>query len=400
MIKQRFPVKLVSAYAVLLYLGISAGLVAASLYLDQPAKSIANNAKQAQQWEKVANYQILSGTSSGNDGDRAFSDTGSDLNRGAYRLYKELEGKPGAYLISSDYHSPAWLKDARSYHYYKNLPDQPFWLMTLSPNYLRKINFNVSSQAIKLAKSGVRVYLVPDDIAMDKASAYLKEASQDGISKADIQNAFVKERKFKFIKYHPKNELFTWNDNPAYPTNSKNPIILISTSANMNYVEIGNLLVSGLGSSLKFANQKVRKRLVTKKILAKYGLADNDFRYASVKQYIDGLQKSLRQTISWFGMVIAVGCLVLLLILAIILSIYQLSKQEVLAVQSFLGYSKLQMYRLPFALISCVNLLELAVVLLYWSKIGLVLAVAIYVLQLITFMSLVKKNQALKIMGK
>ena len=159
----------------------------------------------------------------------------------------------------------------------------------------------------------------------------------------------------------------------------------------MNYVEIGNLLVSGLGSSLKFANQKVRKRLVTKKILAKY---------ASVKQYIDGLQKSLRQTISWFGMVIAVGCLVLLLILAIILSIYQLSKQEVLAVQSFLGYSKLQMYRLPFALISCVNLLELAVVLLYWSKIGLVLAVAIYVLQLITFMSLVKKNQALKIMGK
>lgn len=112
MIKQRFPVKLVSAYAVLLYLGISAGLVAASLYLDQPAKSIANNAKQAQQWEKVANYQILSGTSSGNDGDRAFSDTGSDLNRGAYRLYKELEGKPGAYLISSDYHSPAWLKDA------------------------------------------------------------------------------------------------------------------------------------------------------------------------------------------------------------------------------------------------------------------------------------------------
>ena len=74
--------------------------------------------------------------------------------------------------------------------------------------------------------------------------------------------------------------------------------------------------------------------------------------------------------------------------------------QELLAVQSFLGYSKLQMYRLPFALRGCVNLLELAVVLLYRSKIGLVLVVAIYVLQLITFMLLVKKNQALKITGK
>lgn len=400
LIKQRFPVKLVSVYAVLLYLAISAGLVAASLYLDQPAKSIANNAKQAQQWEKVANYQILSGTSSGNDGDRAFSDTGSDLNRGAYRLYKELEGKQGAYLVSSDYHSPAWLKDAKSYNYYKSLPNQPFWLMTLSPNYLRKINFKVSNQAVELAKNGVRVYLVSDDIAIDKAGAYLKEAAQDGISKADIQTTFVKERKFKFIKYHPKKELFTWNGNPAYPTNSKNSIILISTSANMNYVEIGNLLVSGLGSSLKFANQKVRKRLVTKKILAKYGLADNEIKYASVRQYIDGLQKSLRQTISWFGMAIAVGCLVLLLILAIILAIYQLSRQELLAVQSFLGYSKLQMYRLPFSLISCVNLLELAVVLLYRSKIGLVLVIAIYILQLITFMMLVKKNQALRITGK
>ena len=121
-------------------------MLAGAIYIDAPLKSIAANVQQARQWQKVSKYQLLQEISSGNDGASAFADTGSQLNQDIYDLYEDVENKSGVYLISSSFNSKNWLQDMRASGTYKNLPNQPFWEMKFSANYLKKIHFKVSKK--------------------------------------------------------------------------------------------------------------------------------------------------------------------------------------------------------------------------------------------------------------
>ena len=63
---------------------------------------------------------------------------------------------------------------------------------------------------------------------------------------------------------------------------------------------------------MTYVDQKTRERYTNKALLARFNLSDNKPNFVSVSSYIDGLQKSLWQTVIMFGAALAI-LLVLLL---------------------------------------------------------------------------------------
>ena len=211
-----------------------------------------------------------------------------------------------------------------------------------------KNSFQGFKKILSQANAGTRAYFVPDSLYSKDTLAYLKEEATDGITKGDVQTPFVKKkRKFRFVSYHPNRSFFTWNDNSKYAVRTKNPIICLSTAANMNYIDIGNLLAIGFDGSLRFENKTAKKKAPTFDRLAAHSLSDNAMAFASVQGYIDGLQKSLWKTVTLFSTVIALFLIVLVFMLLVIFSIYQLANQERIAVKRF--FRILKTATLPFA---------------------------------------------------
>lgn len=391
LLKNRFSRKALYCLILALYVVISGIVTAGSLYIDMPAKSIVNNMHQAHQWSKVENYQILQSMTTGTEGDSAYGDTGSKLNYDLYHLYQKIEDKKGVYLINSFYADKQWIENLNN-NENRNLPLHPFWQLTLSPNYLEKLHISNINDLVKKAKNGTRVYLIPEKLYSKEYISYLKNDAQDGISKGDISTEFVKKRKFIFKSYKNNQNVFTWNDNPANPTSSKEPVIFLCTSQNMTYVDIGNLMATGFNGNLKFENGKIRKSILTTKLLQAEGLGDNHLKFASVKIYINGLQKELSQTFALFGAVILMSAVLLSMVLLVLISVYQLANKENLAVKRLLGFTKAQLYKMPFMVVTIISVVELLAVIIGKSKLGLLIIPIVYILQMLLLIRLANKN--------
>lgn len=389
LIKGKLPKKILYSFLISLYLISSAGLLAGAAYIDGPLKSIATNAEQAKQWEKVANYRVLANMKPGNDGVKAYTDTSSHLNQDVYHLYQAIENKPGVYLVNSFYASKAWLNQSEMNQSYNHLLSKASWIITVSPNYLQKIGLKVPKVAINQAITGKRVFLMPKDLNNKASQQFLKEYTTDGISDGDIQTTFVKKRQYRFYSYKAQHAVFTWPIHTKEAIKTSSPIIDIVTPNNMTFVDIGNLLVPGLAGSLKLNNH----RIINKKLLAKYNLTDNQMTYLPVRKYIDGLQKALWQTVTWFSSVLIMALIVLIFLLLSLVGLYQLLNQEEIAVKRMLGFGLSQIYRLPLILVLTTGILELIISLLLHSKAAILTTVVAAILQILAIMIFILKNE-------
>lgn len=395
LIKGRYPRRPLYAVTIAFYLIFSSGLVGVLSGIDGPLDSVAANQEQARQWQKNAGMQLLESTSSGQDGDRAYTDSSSAIYRDFYHYYQYLQDKPGVYLANSFYASKSWLADSRANESYKSLPLKPVTILTASPSYLRHISFKVSQAALKAAKAGSRVYFIPQSMTSRERralEAFLKEDAQTGVSSGDLQTAFVKKRKFLFVTYQEQGEVFTWNNNVKEPYQSRNPVIYLAVPENMTYVEIGGLFASGMNGYLKFADQKTRERYTSQALLARFNLSDNKPSFVSVSSYIDGLQKSLWQTVIMFGAALAILLVLLLLLLLILVMIYKQLNREEIAVKKFLGFSPRQLHALPLGVILLTGAGQIFAAGLLRSKVGLFLLPLICLLQLSLFYLYVIKD--------
>ena len=98
----------------------------------------------------------------------------------------------------------------------------------------------------------------------------------------------------------------------------------MATPQNMKYTETESLKASGFNGYIKFSDAQTAMSCTSADVLSGFDLSDNAPQFASVHNYIDGLQKNLETTLMWFGLVFVMLMLILIgLLLLVIVSLVQ-----------------------------------------------------------------------------
>lgn len=386
-IKGRIPKNILYIFGILAYIGVSAGIVFCGAYVDGPMKIISENARLSQSWNSVSEFQILRSISVGND-QSSITGNSKGLDQSLYDWYKGMYDDNGVYLIKTEYYDNKQLDGWKQNNVYENIPESPFWCFSYSPNYIKSLNLNVDSSIINEAKSGTRVYMIPESYSENekvKLKNWLTESSTKRPHEGDISTVFNKEKNVKFIEYTPKDNMFTWNTESTYENTCTNPVIYICTPENMTYFESESIRANGFNGYIKFVNKAVAEKYLDKDILEKYKLNDNNLEFTNVGNYIDGLQKGLMTTIAWFGVVFLILMLILLGILIALATVFRIANQEKINVKKFLGYGFINLYRIPIIMLVSVICIELIIMLILNSKFGFLLMLILAVIQILIF---------------
>lgn len=370
-IRNRVSAKVLIISILFFYLVSSAGIVTIMRFLDGPLTNIRHLQQVQQRWNAYANWQILYKEQIGSN---ASSFTGQSNSHAVefYNWYRSFEGKPGAYLAHTSYYSQEILELWRNSQAYEHVPNQPYWDLTASPNYLVDQGVKLDSSWVEQAHQGKRIYLIPDTLSSpdDKAlEAYLQEYSTQK-RESEIKNRFTKDQQVIFYRYHPELELFTWNTNLDLANTVSDPVILLATSENMIPFESESLWATGLENSyIKFKPAAAKKYLALS-YLDKYNLADNRTQFLPVANFIAGLQKTLKETAQLFGIVIIMIALLELIIIASLVILFSLSHREQIAVKRLLGYPLYGIFLPPLLLVIGTSLVGMIVSVLLKSSSG------------------------------
>lgn len=386
-IKGRIPKNILYILGIIAYIGVSFGIVFCGAYVDGPMETISENARLSQMWSSVSEFQILKSISVGED-QSSINGNSKELNQGFYDWYKDIYDDEGVYLINTVYHDDKQLDLWKQNNVYKSIPEKSFWYFAYSPNYIKEMNLEVDDNIINEAKSGTRVYLIPTSYSEDekvKLKDWLKESATKNIQEGDIKTVFNKEMNIKFIEYTPKYDMFTWNTEATYEDVCTSPVIYICTPENMRYFESESLRANAFNGYIKFENKTVAEKYLDNNVLKKYKLNDNNIEFSNVQNYIDGLQKELIVTISWFGLVFLILMIILLGILIALATVYRIVNQEKINVKKFLGYGFINLYHIPLVMLISVIFIELIIMIFIGSKFGFLLMLILAVIQMIVF---------------
>lgn len=395
-IRGRIPKKPLYALGIIAYLMISAGIVFCGVYVDGPMKQLSDNAKLSRQWQTVSDYQILSKFSTGQDA-ATISGQSNQLSQDVYHWYSSISENDGVYLIHTQYNDSDLLADWRANKIYNVIPNQPFWYYAVSPNYLTKLGITVNASTQAKAKTGTRLYLLPDTLSDTDAKqmkTYLQESDTQNISHKQIQTEFVKHSNYEFVTYKPTQDLFTWATKAGIATTEKAPVVYVATPENMTFFEDESLWATGLENSyIKFADAQTMERYTRSEVLGQFNLTDNGLTFKSVHVYIDGLQKDIETLLLWSGTAFIILTAILIGLLLTLATIFRVANQEKINVKKFLGFNFQRLYRAPLILLSCVILLEFGIVYVYQSKYGLLLIAAVSLLQLLIFSTYMARSE-------
>ena len=393
-IKGKFPTLALYFIGSTGYILLSSLLVVGSIYLDSPMKEVTKNVEIREQWTSVSEYYTLRDVNIGND-ISTVSGQSNELNQDFFNWYRSIREDPSVFIATTDYMSKDILNFYRENEIYKNVPDEAFWYMTYSPNYLREIGIEVDDALINEAEAGTKVFLIPDTLSKkekSKVEAFLKESESSEYNESDIPTSFNEKNKFKFIDFKYNTKVFNWSHDPEQDILTNNPVIYIITPENMAFRQSESLRSNNLNSFIKFKDKDTADKYTSKEYLSKYNLSDNKLTFVKVEEYIDGLQKDLTQTILWFSGAILGALLLSILLLLSLAYVYRLSNNEKLYVSKFLGFDFFKMYTLPLISILFIWTINIIVVSLSGSKIGIILIIIYGIIQLSIFYFYMTKN--------
>lgn len=392
-IKKYYPTQLMYSIGIFVFLASNMISVVCCLYVDTPAKQLSQNMHLLRQWNEVENYCILSNINVGKD-QESYSGQSNKLADDIFNWYSDICNIDGVYLINTTFYNDDILDQWRNYNIYTSIPTNSFWYFAMSPNYLNESITNVSTDVIEEAITGTMVYLIPSsysDSEKENIKNWLKESTLQGMSDADIETTFKQKRQFKFITYDIDDEYFTWATNANEKSNCINPIIYICTPENTTYFENESFRAKGFDGYIKFKNKDIASKCLAN--ISKYSLSDNNILVESVGSYIDGIQKNLKQVISWFAL-FYVGLIVILVLIMITLAmIFSTSHRELIAVKILLGFSFTRIYKSLYIFLVGVSILDLSIIVTSKSRLGMVFFLFYQlILWLVFFNFLAKKD--------
>ena len=398
-IKERFPKKVYMLTALVVYIVFNLMLIGISSYIDGPYREIEKNIDISNKWDRVSEYKILRKVGIGED-QASFNRQSKELVKDFYNWYKSISEDKDVSIVNTSYISKDLLNTYKNDKVYKYVPNEAFWVFTVSPNYLKKMGINIDKSIIKKAKSGTRVYLIPEDKTNEESRLLremLKEQDTRSIRQDDITTIFNKKQEFDFIKYNSEKDMFSWSTKSLNNLMIKKPIILISTPNNMTFRESENLIAIGLENSYVKLEGKALEKYASVEYLSRFNLSDNEIEFASVKSFVDGIQKTLWSTIQLFFRLMAAITFIIVVLLITIILIFQNSYKEKIFIKKFLGYSNFNIYKFPILIISLVVAFDMISVILLKSKIGVVYILLVSILQLILAYKVVRSNQMKKL---
>ena len=376
-VRERIPRRKYMIVAVLVYFIFNIFLIVGSVYIDSPYQEVQKNIEISKNWNKVSDYKILKNISVGND-QASFNRQSKEFFRDFYNWYKEISDDNDVNIINTSFISKDMLKKYKLNEVYKSVPNEEFWTLTASPNYLKKIGIKIEDSVIKNAKRGTRTYLIPEnksDNEIKLLKEMLIEKDTKNIRSDDIKTSFNENKEFEFL-----NKI----------DYTKNNFILI-------YRETESLIAIGLENSYIKLEGEAEAKYLSQEYLSKFNLNDNYIEFATIRLFVDGIQKDLWLTIQLFlGTLIAITFIVIILLISII-TIFQNAYKEKISVKKFLGYSNFSIYKIPLLLTTFVIALDIVTVILFHSKVGIVFMIVLGLIQLIIFYKVMISNQMKKL---
>ena len=240
---------------------------------------------------------------------------------------------------------------------YASVPEQPFWYVAASPNYLAAQGFKVNADLVARAEAGERVFLIPDTWADSTQAAmrgWLTEKS-DISYEPSIRTAFFDDRVVSFEGYRPTEPLFSWSTDPAGRQGATDAVILVTTPENMVPFESESLVAVGLENSYVKLDADAATSYANPSYLAPFHLDDNQVEFLPVSDFVAGLTKTIQSVLQLFGAVILFLSLFCLIMLMALTKLYSTTYREALAVKRMLGYSSVSIFAPALALIGVVG---------------------------------------------
>ena len=301
-VRERIPRRKYMIVAVLVYFIFNIFLIVGSVYIDSPYQEVQKNIEISKNWNKVSDYKILKNISVGND-QASFNRQSKEFFRDFYNWYKEISDDNDVNIINTSFISKDMLKKYKLNEVYKSVPNEEFWELTVSPNYLKKIGIKIEDSVIENAKRGTRTYLIPENKA-DNEIKLLKEMliekDTKNIRSDDIKTSFNENKEFEFLKYQFNQEVFSFSTKSVDKLMIKDPIILVITPENMIYRETESLIAIGLENSYIKLEGEAEAKYLSQEYLSKFNLNDNYIEFATIRLFVDGIQKDLWLTIQLF----------------------------------------------------------------------------------------------------
>jgi hypothetical protein len=328
------------ALAVSVYLLCTVAIFGACLYIDQPLDMYAALVHTRTVWSEYKDWYVVRDFSL--DGSHFTGDPMS-LSKDMYAWYASHESDEDVYLVNTTYFDAtaitAYMRGSSD-----DMPE-PFWYLAASPSYLEQVGIDVPSDVIERAEHGERVYLLPETLDASEAEAVKSLlVSARKVSDSNIVTAFMENPQYEFITYDSNRELFTWSAGADQPTTASGFVIGVITAENMVPFESESLVASGLDSGYVKLGNSAASRLLGDDGAASLGKS-LAVRFATVENYISGLQKSLMDLFALFGMVLFLLMATASVVVACIVGIVnQVSAREI-SVKYVLGFGVWELYR-------------------------------------------------------
>ncbi len=392
-IRQRFNHKLLAVLIIIGYILANAGSVLALRSLDGPYFELQSTAEIQRQWKNVDNFYVLRSQQNGNDF-LPISGHSEENEKDWYNWYRSVEGKAGVFLVNTVYYSSTLLQQYKHDQTYSHVPDEAFWLMKASENYLKRSDINVSAQEIDNANSGERVYLIPrawSKLRKTTTENMLREEDQQE-GKTVITNAYSRHPRIRFREYSSQDPIFVWNTQKGVKGTSNDVVINLTTSENMTSFEDESLSAAGLENSYVKLEESAQKQFATKQYLAQYHLDDNKPEFLTVANFIAGIQKSMRETLILFGSLIAFIFAIEVIMLFSIMRLFVQLRTRQIAVKRLLGYSLVSIYLMPLACVVITCLLCLIASIIVRSTSAIFMTSVLSLIQLL--ICLVQANRS------
>ncbi|BDR61255.1 hypothetical protein [Lactobacillus xylocopicola] len=382
-LKHKFPRKSLLIFSILGYVILSVSIIFGSWALDGPLKTLNETYQMSQNWHKVSNLTIIKDSQFGNQ-NQSHQDALKSRSKDFYLWYKDIYQEKGVYLIGTTIYTPKVVEALSETD--NSLPfNKPFLWLTVSPNYLKKLDIKISSNLLSEAEQGKRLYLLPPTFSPEtkvKFKKWLQTNDTRSISPTDTPTVFNQKRQFLFKSYKSENTFFTWATKTDEPLQMKQTIILVATPANMTYFESDNLSAQGLNGLIKFDISKIPNKK-KEKIFTNIRINKYHPTFDSIGNYIKGLQKDLSYTIYLFGGIGVVLLCLSLVLVYVILRIYQVSQQELFNVKKFLGFSIFDIYNKPLIFLLITFIAELLSTILIRSRAGTLVIIIKFITQML-----------------
>ena len=359
--------------AVAVYLVCVAAAFAGCIYMDQPLcmyKDLAHTRSAWQEykdWYVVRDFWLEDGRYKGDLG--VYSE---DM----YAWYAEHEHDEGVYFINSKLFKEAAIKAYGG----ADMTIKPFWYLAASPSYLEQIGVDIPDELVQEAEQGTRVYLLPESLSASETEQMkdLLVASRKPLD-SNIVTRFIENPTYEFASYDAGKELFTWPTDAETPVTSDGFVIALITTNNMVYFESESLTATGLESSQIKLDERAASSLLDEE--DKAGICGSvSVRFATVGNYIDGLQKSLRELFALFGIVLAVlASTIVAMVMCLVEVVNRVSAREI-SVKYVLGFGTWELYQREILFVTIVSLAGIVVCAAAKSNAGMIVGVALLVI--------------------